>query len=1136
MAFIDKKDPLVLNIKLTSKGRELISKGQLNFKYFAIGDSEIDYDFVNKTNYNPFYSSILRPADKNPQQLSFILKNLNGEPYNELLNVPSTPTTIENQIGSVGFFNENGDEFITETSHVKQPDVMIVISGVTGGTELKLNKAPTYQANPIEPEVGDLLFVKWTNPIGVSTTGHTINKNAPMPNLMYRIDNVISGSLNNNNLIVNVDRELPDFSTITGGSNSVVAGALVYYNYINFTGDTGYSTDNADEALISFLQNCQCPTIRFPFWNLSVIYTENIIGVKNENKQFFNYKTNSYAGFISYIQNQSPIYRKLGVIHYTNNSVANTYAEGFYGDPTNIQDVSKIPTLNMPTIMWHKSSGITLGAKFKAIGSVKYLTGVTKSLNTRYFDLADENNNVIGKVFYDLKIFLIEDQELLFAISYKSNRSWTLPNYGYDLNADVTFGCPQSLLDFNVSGITPTTIGGDNGSIVIYDLTGYVGNPNNNELILEIDTTSVITSEYVFNDGFYLGSITNIVLTSDGKMLVGGSFSSYNGITSNRIIRLNSDGSVDNTFLIGTGFDSQTNSIKIQSDGKILVGGLFTSYKGITSNNIIRLNSDGSVDNTFSIGTGFNGSVNTITLQSDGKILVGGSFTSYKGITSNNIIGLNSDGSVDNTFSIGTGFNGSVNTITLQSDGKILVGGSFSSYKGISSNNIIRLNSDGSVDNTFSIGTGFSSFVRSITLQSDGKILVGGFFTSYNSVTANRIIRLNSNGSVDNTFLIGTGFDNSSINIITLQSDGKILVGGSFTSYKGITSNRIIRLNSDGSVDNTFSIGTGFNGQTNSINIQSDGKILVGGSFSSYKGITSNSIIRLKSDGSIDTNDIVGTEKIFFGYITGDVTITNTETINKIIKTGTYNVTVIDLGAPNAKVTKTLTIQDPVLSLDVYDVNTTYSTLIPYFNVAPYNNNPGQVRINHNDVGNPIGDIYVTIGHIEITQTELNNRTQGFLDNDVFTKWVQLQENDYLDITAFTFKEKYVIYVRDNAANVNFTDILTNSDVINTQVWTYYVAVGSPFVNPQSMTLIYGTDSGGKYATISNYLGIINQNQNPIYGEIEISVFNDGDTPTQWNSTPNDGSLIKIYYDVTTPKFRIRERYNYITMFTVNVN
>jgi len=520
MAFIDKKDPVVLNIKLTSKGRELLSEGNLNFNYYVIGDSEIDYAFnteVEKfdSDYSAFYSHILRPADKNPSLISYIPRNLNGEQYNLISSVPSTPTIIQNTAQPLGFFNisSNSTSFITDSDHVKQPDAMVIISGVTGGTRLKLVQAPTYIANVNEPEVGDLLLVKWTNPFGISTTGYTVDANYPSPYLIYKIQSKNTGtSLGANNLVINVDRNLPDFTNLTGGSSNILAGALIYYNYINYTGTSifnDYSTDYVDEAVIAFLQNCQCPTVTFPFWNMSIIYTDNIIGIQEADRSYRQYKSKTYGGFVSYIQNQAATIKKLGVIHYTNSSPSNTYAEELY---------QNTPTLELPTIMWHKSPTKTMGAKFKAYGSVKLTpsktintdntvvdgdSNVTTSLNTNYYDLADLQGNIVGKVFIDLKIFVIEDQELLFAMSYKSNRSWTLPNYNVGINDNVIVGCQGNLITFMLSGISSTIINGNDGKLIISNIQGY---SDVNNMLLEVlnsGDTTVFSSKITGNTTIY---------------------------------------------------------------------------------------------------------------------------------------------------------------------------------------------------------------------------------------------------------------------------------------------------------------------------------------------------------------------------------------------------------------------------------------------------------------------------------------------------------------------------------------------------------------------------------------------------------------------------------------------------------
>lgn len=358
------------------------------------------------------------------------------------------------------------------------------------------------------------------------------------------------------------------------------------------------------------------------------------------------------------------------------------------------------------------------------------------------------------------------------------------------------------------------------------------------------------------------GTAQIIALQPDGKILVGGGFSTYNGQTQNRILRLNSDGSIDTSFDIGTGFNSFVSAIALQPDGKILVGGSFTSYNGLDQRRIARLNADGSLDTSFQIGTGFSASVYEISLQLDGKIIVGGVFTHYNGQTNNNFVRLNSDGSKDNSFIIGTGFNTPIHVIDLQANGKILVGGGFSSYNGQDQRRIARLNIDGSLDTSFTIGTGPNNAVHTIALQPDGKILIGGFFDEYNGQETKKIVRLNLDGNLDTSFDSGTGFYSQygGVYKIMVQPDNKILVGGTFTEYNGQNRNCFVRLNTDGNLDTTFDIGTGFSDFSDigvqSIIMQSDGKLLVGGYFSEYNNQLINKITRLHNDEALDLEDL----------------------------------------------------------------------------------------------------------------------------------------------------------------------------------------------------------------------------------------------------------------------------------------
>jgi uncharacterized delta-60 repeat protein len=380
--------------------------------------------------------------------------------------------------------------------------------------------------------------------------------------------------------------------------------------------------------------------------------------------------------------------------------------------------------------------------------------------------------------------------------------------------------------------------------------------------LFNLGYASASNAAYWLNTNGYWTSYTPETPFSVKSFITGG-FTSYNGTSVNGLIKLNTDGTIDNTFSVGTGFSQSSNydfnshTVLIQSDEKILVGGNFTSYNGTSRNNIIRLNGDGSIDSGFTIGTGFNGLLLKIKTQTDGKIIAVGGFTLYNGVSSREIIRLNGDGSVDNTFSVGTGFNSSlVYDVEIQSNGKIIACGVFTEYDGTSSPGIARLNSNGTIDNGFIVGTGFNNNVFSLAIQSDGKILVGGQFTLYNSTTCNGIVRLNSDGSIDSTFSAGSGL--SDVRSIKIQYDGKIIAVGGFTSYNGTSINRIIRLNVDGSIDNGFAIGSGFNFSPYDLKIQADGKIIVIGNFTSYNGTSCNGIIRLNTDGSIDSGFTIG--------------------------------------------------------------------------------------------------------------------------------------------------------------------------------------------------------------------------------------------------------------------------------------
>lgn len=287
--------------------------------------------------------------------------------------------------------------------------------------------------------------------------------------------------------------------------------------------------------------------------------------------------------------------------------------------------------------------------------------------------------------------------------------------------------------------------------------------------------------------------------------------------------------------------------------GKVYLSGEFYFYNGTASKNIARVNTDGTYDNTFNVGTGLDSIARSSALQSDGKILLGGAFSSYNGTSANRIIRINTNGSIDAVFNtnIGTGPNGYIRSVSLQTDGKILLAGNFTTFNGISANNVVRLNTDGTIDNTFNVGAGTDDFVRVVTEQSDGKILVGGNFLNFAGAPASRIVRLNANGTKDLSFVPPSGFDNA-VTTIAVQASGKILVGGMFVTVNGVAKNRMARLNADGTNDNSFSIGNGFGDNVWKIVIDSDDKLLVCGEFGSYNDSTYSVAMRMLPNGGGD--------------------------------------------------------------------------------------------------------------------------------------------------------------------------------------------------------------------------------------------------------------------------------------------
>ena len=403
------------------------------------------------------------------------------------------------------------------------------------------------------------------------------------------------------------------------------------------------------------------------------------------------------------------------------------------------------------------------------------------------------------------------------------------------------------------------------------------------------------------------GIVRVVVVQPDGKILIGGEFTtlSPNGgvaVTRNRIARLNADGTLDTAF--NPDANGTVSAIAVQSDGKVLAGGSFdgaNSIGGQTRNRIARLDATTGAADSFNPNA--NGPVVTIAVQADGKVLAGGGFTNIGGQTRNYI------GRLDATTGLVDSFNpnadNTVYAIAVQADGKVLACGSFTSIGGQPRNRIARLNPDGTLDTAFNPNA--DNTVYAIAVQADGKILAGGVFLIIGGQTRMRIARLdaatgaadsfnpNANNEVDSIAVQADGkilaggvfvsiggqtrfgiarldavtgsadsFDpnanspNNTVYAIAVQADGKILAGGDFTTLAPnggapVTRNRIARLETDGRLDQTLDLGTGGGIYVLATAVQPDGKILIGGNFTSVLGVPRNNIARLNTDGTLDT-------------------------------------------------------------------------------------------------------------------------------------------------------------------------------------------------------------------------------------------------------------------------------------------
>jgi hypothetical protein len=445
---INNTNPFV-SIKLTETGRQQLALGQLNFTYWGIGDSEINYGREAIVDANPTdvtlsaVTRILRPFDQQPDIKYYITSSLNNNPYQDLTNANKQviKAVVNNQAEERGFFLNSGGTYTTLTGSTYTPYIQTLSNTkLTGGTQLDLSATTAFS-------VGDLILLKVAN----TKIGNVVANESTraVPNLWFKIQAKTATN-------VTLDRKLPNYSAQTATSQVIVYKGGEVYDTIA----TGNTTAYWDSGTLSFQANNNVTCHDVPVWNMNNIWAENPAGINGLTgttyENFTKFGSYPFLGFMNpyteYLSELSAntittfcdntgnsyvdgVKKSISLIHFTNNSISNLYGEFLYVDATNNKQVEVF----LPELMYHRrnyktASGTTMGMRFIASGitSNPNLIGTSQ---IQYYDLMEDASMIssgltpvsVGKVFPQLKVIVFDNDEIVSALSYKSNRNWTLP-------------------------------------------------------------------------------------------------------------------------------------------------------------------------------------------------------------------------------------------------------------------------------------------------------------------------------------------------------------------------------------------------------------------------------------------------------------------------------------------------------------------------------------------------------------------------------------------------------------------------------------------------------------------------------------------------------------------------------------
>lgn len=394
MSYLPQEPITFINIKLTDDGRRMLSLGQLTFAKAVLSDREINYG-VDRTNaYNISCSNrILSPKDAQPT-LPFL--NYDGTPPVAFQSIGSSKQIVSATTGSIGFFTGSSQNWaIDSTQYFGYSKISYSAETASGRTSIKMTGGTYF------PNAGDLMFVPWQP---IQNSGKTYSSNTliasgnPIVALWYRVMSANTGTS-----IVYVDRNLPNFGTTLSASSQAVNAYFYPFNGI----ETYYGS---------------ATTVQSQVWNMNIVRTSSVIGTDSSISGYTSYGSLEFNGTKQYLGFSSET-RDIGIVHYSNNYSGNTYAE---------QLIEGTVTIDLPYIMWHNTAasagqGMTWGLSLSDAAGPTIFDNVAGTSYRPLRDGVSLSSLVVGRVYHKLKIIVITDPELLTALTYKSNRNFTLP-------------------------------------------------------------------------------------------------------------------------------------------------------------------------------------------------------------------------------------------------------------------------------------------------------------------------------------------------------------------------------------------------------------------------------------------------------------------------------------------------------------------------------------------------------------------------------------------------------------------------------------------------------------------------------------------------------------------------------------